>query len=113
MGLVDHQRRAVLPCQFVDASERRGAALGVWGGVAALATIAGPTVGGVLVTWKGWRWIFFVNVPLGIIALILAVLIIPDVRTGQRLPLDLPGVLIARAGLVAVTSGLVEGQAWD
>ena len=50
--------------------ERRGAALGVWGGVAALATIAGPTVGGVLVTWMGWRWIFFVNVPLGIVAII-------------------------------------------
>src|ERR1700759_2162145 len=93
--------------------ERRGAALGVWGGVAALATVAGPTVGGVLVTWKGWRWIFFVNIPLGIVAMILAVVIIPDVRSGRRLPLDLPGGLIASAGLGAVAYGLVEGQSRD
>jgi EmrB/QacA subfamily drug resistance transporter len=93
--------------------ERRGAALGVWGGVAALATIAGPTVGGVLVTWMGWRWIFFVNVPLGLVAIIAATAIIPDVRSGKRLPLDLPGVLIASVGLVAVTYGLVEGQSSD
>jgi EmrB/QacA subfamily drug resistance transporter len=93
--------------------ERRGAALGVWGGVAALATIAGPTVGGVLVTWMGWRWIFFVNVPLGIVAIIAATAIIPDVRSGKRLPLDLPGVLIASAGLVAIAYGLVEGQSSD
>ncbi|HEY0719143.1 MAG TPA: DHA2 family efflux MFS transporter permease subunit, partial [Streptosporangiaceae bacterium] len=93
--------------------ERRGAALGVWGGVAALATIAGPTVGGVLVTWKGWRWIFFVNIPLGVVAMILAAVILPDVRSGRRLPLDLPGMLIASAGLVAITYGLVEGQSCD
>ena len=89
---------------------RRGAALGVWGSVAGLATIAGPTVGGTLVTWLGWRWIFFVNIPVGVLALLLGALIIPEVRTGRRQPLDLPGVLIASASLVAITYALVEGQ---
>src|SRR5450755_541524 len=91
-------------------SNRRGAALGVWGSVAGLATIAGPTVGGMLVTWLGWRWIFFVNIPVGVIAIVLASFVIPQVRTGRRQPLDLPGVLIATASLVAITYGLVEGQ---
>jgi EmrB/QacA subfamily drug resistance transporter len=93
-------------------AHRRGAALGVWGGVAGLATIAGPTVGGVLVTWLGWRWIFFVNIPVGVITMLLAVVIIPEVRSGRRQPLDLPGVLIASAALTAVTYGLIEGQSY-
>jgi EmrB/QacA subfamily drug resistance transporter len=92
---------------------RRGAALGVWGGVAGLATIAGPTVGGVLVTWLGWRWIFFVNIPVGVITMLLALVIIPEVRSGRRQPLDLPGVLIASAALIAVTYGLIEGQSYN
>jgi EmrB/QacA subfamily drug resistance transporter len=91
---------------------RRGTALGVWGGVAGLAAISGPTVGGVLVTWLGWRWIFFVNVPVGVVAMLLTLVIIPEVRSGRRQPLDLPGVLIASAALVAVTYGLVEGQSY-
>ena len=91
-------------------SHRRGAALGVWGSVAGVATIAGPTVGGTLVTWLSWQWIFFVNVPVGVITMVLASLVIPQVRSGQRQPLDLPGVLIATAALVAITYGLVEGQ---
>ncbi len=49
--------------------ERRGAAFGVWGAVAGLATIAGPTLGGLLVTAFDWRWIFFVNVPIGAVVL--------------------------------------------
>jgi EmrB/QacA subfamily drug resistance transporter len=92
--------------------DQRGKALGVWGAVAGLATISGPTVGGMLVTWLGWRWIFFVNVPVGVIALLLALVILPDVRGGHRQRLDFGGVLIASVALVAITFGLVEGQAY-
>jgi EmrB/QacA subfamily drug resistance transporter len=93
--------------------ERRGAAFGVWGAVAGVATIAGPTLGGLLVTAFDWRYIFFVNVPIGLAVLVLTVFIIPDVRLGRRHRIDIPGVLLATAALLAICYGLVEGQKYD
>jgi EmrB/QacA subfamily drug resistance transporter len=93
--------------------ERRGAAFGVWGAVAGVATIAGPTLGGLLVTAFDWRYIFFVNLPVGILVLILAPLIIPNVKPGRRHRLDIPGVLLASAALLAICYGLVEGQKYN
>jgi EmrB/QacA subfamily drug resistance transporter len=90
--------------------ERRGAAFGVWGAVAGVATIAGPTLGGLLVTAFDWRWIFFVNLPIGVIVLLISPVIIPDLRLGRRHRIDIPGVLLASAGLLAICYGLVEGQ---
>ena len=104
------QTMAVIIAAFP--ATRRGAAMGIWGGVAGLATIAGPTIGGMLVTWLGWRWIFFVNVPVGVLTVVLAAAILPEVRSGRRQPLDLPGVVLASAALVAITYGLIEGQAY-
>src|SRR2546425_5923783 len=93
--------------------ERRGAAFGVWGGVAGLATIAGPTVGGAIVTYVSWQWIFFVNVPIGIAALIATFAIIPDIRPGRRHGWDIVGVILATVGLFAVVFGLIEGQRYN
>ena len=93
--------------------ERRGAAFGVWGGVAGLATIAGPTVGGAIVTYISWQWIFFVNVPIGIAALIATFAIIPDIRPGRHHGWDVMGVILATAGLFAVVFGLIEGQRYN
>jgi len=93
--------------------ERRGAAFGVWGAVAGLATIAGPTLGGLLVTAFDWRWIFFVNVPIGAVVLCLSFILIPDVRPGRKHRLDLAGVLLASAALFAICYGLVEGQKYS
>jgi EmrB/QacA subfamily drug resistance transporter len=93
--------------------DRRGAAFGVWGAVAGVATIAGPTLGGLLVTAFDWRWIFFVNLPIGLVVLLLTPVIIPDVRPGRRHRIDIPGVLLASAALVAICYGLVEGQKYD
>jgi len=93
--------------------DRRGAAFGVWGAVAGVATIAGPTLGGLLVTAFDWRWIFFVNLPIGLCVLLVTPLIIPDVRPGRRHRIDIPGVLLASAALLAICYGLVEGQKYD
>jgi EmrB/QacA subfamily drug resistance transporter len=93
--------------------ERRGAAFGVWGAVAGVATIAGPTLGGLLVTAFDWRWIFFVNLPVGVLVLALTYVIIPGLRLGRKHRLDIPGVLLASAALLAICYGLVEGQKYD
>jgi EmrB/QacA subfamily drug resistance transporter len=93
--------------------DRRGAAFGVWGAVAGVATIAGPTLGGLLVTAFDWRWIFFVNLPIGVCVLLVTPLIIPDVSSGRRHRIDIPGVLLASAALLAICYGLVEGQKYN
>ncbi len=107
-ALLMPQTMAIIIATFP--SERRGAALGVWGGVAGVATIAGPTLGGLLVTSFGWRWIFFVNLPIGVIVLAMAITLIPAVKQERRHRLDFVGVLIATAALFCVTFALTEGQ---
>jgi EmrB/QacA subfamily drug resistance transporter len=93
--------------------ERRGAAFGVWGAVAGVATIAGPTLGGLLVTAFDWRYIFFINIPVGVIVLVLTVILIPDLRAGQRHRFDVSGVLLASAALLLICYGLVDGQKYS
>lgn len=91
--------------------ERRGTAMGVWGAVAGLATVAGPTLGGLLVTAFDWRSIFFVNIPFGALALVLgAVLIPPDPRPEHRPRFDPAGVALATAALGLLAFALVEGE---
>ncbi len=105
------QTLAILTMVFP--AERRGAAFGVWGAVAGVATIAGPTLGGLLVTAFDWRYIFFVNVPIGVVVLVLTVLLIPDLRTGRRHSFDVGGVVLASLALLAICYALVEGQKYD
>ena len=105
------QTLAILTSLFPP--ERRGAAFGIWAGVAGLATLAGPTIGGAIVTYIDWRWIFFVNVPIGIVALIATFAIIPDLRPGRRHGWDIVGVILATTGLFGVIFGLIEGERFN
>lgn len=93
--------------------ERRGAALGVWGAVVGVSTVAGPTLGGLIVTYSDWRWIFFLNVPVGAVALAATFLFLPDIRTGARPRMDLAGVVLASAALFLIVFGLIEGQRYE
>lgn len=90
--------------------EKRGAAFGVWGAVAGVATAAGPTLGGYLVTNWGWEWVFFVNVPIGVITIALAVFVMPNLKLNRRHRLDWVGTVLATVGLFLVTYGLIEGE---
>ncbi len=93
--------------------QRRGAAFGVWGAVAGVAAVAGPTLGGFIVTDWTWRWIFYVNLPVGVVAFVAAFVIIPDLRAGRRHHLDLVGVVLASLGLFGIVFGLIEGQRYN
>jgi EmrB/QacA subfamily drug resistance transporter len=89
--------------------DRRGVAMSVWGATAGVATLVGPLAGGVLVDALGWAWIFFVNVPIGLIGLGLAVWLIPDLPT-HRHRFDLVGVGLSAVGMFLIVFSLQEGQ---
>jgi EmrB/QacA subfamily drug resistance transporter len=107
-ALLTPQTLSVLTVIFPP--DKRGAAFGIWGATAGVATIAGPVVGGWLVTDFGWRWIFFVNLPVGAVALVGAAIVMPNVKLNRRHRLDWLGTVLVSAGLFLITFGLIEGQ---
>src|SRR4051812_41171168 len=90
-------------------AERRGLALGIWGGISGLAVALGPLVGGAIVTGISWHWIFWLNVPIGL-ALTPLILLRLDESRGPASKLDLPGLALASAGLVGIVWGLVHAN---
>ena len=93
--------------------ERRAVALGAWGGIAGLAIAIGPLVGGAISEGLAWQWIFWVNVPIGLVAIPLAWARLTETR-GPSTRLDLAGLGLASGGLLAVVWGLVRAneQGW-
>ncbi|HSD80112.1 MAG TPA: DHA2 family efflux MFS transporter permease subunit [Solirubrobacteraceae bacterium] len=90
--------------------ERRGLALGVWAGVSGFGVAVGPLLGGLVVEGLAWQWIFWLNVPLGLLLLPLAASVLRESH-GPSPRLDLPGVALVGAGLLGVVLGLVRGNA--
>jgi EmrB/QacA subfamily drug resistance transporter len=90
---------------------QRGMAIGIWAGVAAMALAIGPLAGGIITQHLGWNWIFFINVPVGILAIIVTRLVVDESRdTSADQRLDLPGLLSSGIGLFALTYGLIEAN---
>jgi EmrB/QacA subfamily drug resistance transporter len=88
---------------------QRGTAIGIWAGVAALALAIGPLVGGLLTQDISWSWIFFINIPVGVVGVIAARIFIDETRdTSREQRLDLPGLITSAVGLFALTYGLIE-----
>ena len=94
-------------------ANRRGAFIGAWSGIAGLAVAFGPLVGGAVVSGISWHWIFWLNVPIGIVLIPLALRRL-DETYGPAAKLDLPGVTLASVGLTGIVWGLVRGhgQGW-
>jgi EmrB/QacA subfamily drug resistance transporter len=89
--------------------ERRGIAIGVWSGISGIAVALGPLVGGAVVQSLSWHWIFWLNVPIGIVLAPLAARWLTESR-GPYGKLDLPGLALASSGLFGVVFGLVRAQ---
>jgi EmrB/QacA subfamily drug resistance transporter len=89
------------------APERRALALGAWGAIGGLAVASGPLVGGAIVEWASWQWIFWLNVPIGLVLVPLAYARLGE-SAGKARRLDLPGVALGTAGLFGIVFGLVR-----
>jgi EmrB/QacA subfamily drug resistance transporter len=90
----------------------RGTAIGIWAGVSALALAIGPLVGGLITEHLHWSWIFFINVPIGILGVAASFLLIDESRDETHERLDLPGLATSGLGLFALTYGLIEANTY-
>ncbi len=88
----------------------RGIAFGIWGGITGLAVATGPVIGGALVTGLGWRWIFLVNIPVGVFVFVLALLRVDESRDPEPKRLDVPGFITFSTGLFALIFALIRSN---
>ncbi|MCX5053960.1 MFS transporter [Streptomyces sp. NBC_00474] len=111
-GCLAPQNSALIQQMFRGAE--RGRAFGLFGAVVGISSAVGPIVGGLILTLadgpQGWRWIFYVNVPVGAVALLLGMRLLPRTAPGRREPLDLGGVALLGCGVLALMLPLVLAE---
>ena len=88
-------------------------ALGIWAGASAFGLAVGPLVGGVLVDQAGWASVFWINVPIGVIGVLVSMLVVPESSDPTTRALDIPGAALATAGLFALVWGLIDTNSND
>jgi EmrB/QacA subfamily drug resistance transporter len=96
----------------IFAAERRGQAMALWGATAGVATLVGPILGGILVDIAGWEWIFFINVPVGLVGFVLAWRLVPSLTTHSH-RFDWLGVALSGIGMFFLVFGIQEGHQFD
>jgi EmrB/QacA subfamily drug resistance transporter len=90
----------------------RGTAFGIWGATIGAAVAIGPLVGGLLTEYAGWRWIFFVNLPIGVLCAVGAARVLHESRDEERGGLDVPGLVLFTSALFALVLALLRGNDW-
>jgi len=109
-AMMTPQTMAVITRIF--AAERRGQAMALWGATAGVATLVGPILGGVLVDLAGWQWIFFINVPVGIGAFVMAWRLVPKLSTHSH-RFDWLGVALSGTGMFFLVFGIQQGHQYN
>src|SRR5580765_2579935 len=90
--------------------KERGTAFGIWGATTGAAVAIGPLVGGMLTSWLSWRWIFFVNVPIGIVAFVLSLRVLHESSDPEHGSIDPLGLVLLTGGLFSLVFALIEGN---
>ncbi|WP_228479858.1 DHA2 family efflux MFS transporter permease subunit [Microbacterium abyssi] len=109
-ALLTPQTMAVITRTFPP--ERRGAAMGLWGAASGVAMLVGPLAGGFLVDGLGWEWIFFINLPVGVVGFVLAWILVPKLETHSH-RFDIPGVFLSAIAMFLIVFGLQEAETYD
>src|SRR5688572_12350490 len=102
---------SILTTTFAEGKERN-IALGAWGGVGAFGAVAGVLLGGVLTDALSWEWIFFVNIPVGVLALVLTPFLIGESRDATAESYDVPGAVLVTGGLVTLVYAITQANSY-
>ena len=108
-ALITPAALSILTTTFAEGKERN-VALGAWGAVGAVGAVAGLLLGGVLTDSLGWQWIFFVNIPVGVVGLVSAPLLLEESRDARIKSFDVPGATLVTGGLVALVYAITQAN---